>query len=367
MMIMPFAPGGSADNLGRTIQPPLGAARGQQIVIDSDSAQSNCTEGDLMNKLLMCCLAVACASATAPSSAQNYPTRPIRIVVPTAPGGGPDVVARFIAPRLSEDLGKSIVIENRAGANAMIGADVVAKSAPDGYTWLFGTGQNTVNPSIMKKVPHDIVKDFTAVSLVYLSSYMLTVHPTVPARSVKELIGVARAAPDKLNFGSGGVGSAAHLSGELFKMMTGVRMVHVPYKGVGLALTDLVGGQIDLMFPAIPSGLRYHNSGRLVGLGVSSPRRHPSAPDLPAIADTIPKFESRSWIGVLVPAGTPRDIVTRINGAVVKVVNTPEVRQALIQRGADPETNTPEEFARFVRSELERAARVVKAAGVKPQ
>lgn len=315
----------------------------------------------------MCCLVVVFASAIAPSWAQNYPNRPIRIVVPTAPGGGPDVVARFIAPKLTELLGQQIVIDNRAGANAMIGADVVAKSPPDGYTWLFGTGQNTVNPSIMKKVPHDIVKDFTAVSLVYLSSYFLTVHPAVPAKSVKELIGLARAHPNKLNFGSGGIGSAAHLSGELFKMMTGVQMVHVPYKGVGIALGDLLGGQIDLMFPAIPSGLRYHKSGHLRGLGVSSPRRHPSAPDLPTIAETIPKFESRSWIGVLVPAGTPRDIVTRINVAIVKVVNTPEVRQALIARGADPETNTPEQFAKYIREELARAARVVKAAGVKPE
>lgn len=319
-----------------------------------------------MKKNLACCLVLA-GLAAGPGWSQSYPTRPIRLVVPTAPGGGPDVVARFIAPRLSADLGQPIVIENRAGANAMIGADVVAKSPPDGYTWLFATGQNTVNPSIMKKVPHDIVNDFAPVSLVYLSSYLLTVHPTVPARSVKQLIAVARANPGKLNFGSGGVGSAAHLSGELFKMLTGVHMVHVPYKGVGLALTDLVGGQIDLMFPAIPSGLVHHKSKRLVGLGVSSPRRHPSAPELPTIAETIPTFESRSWIGVLVPAGTPKEIVTRVNAAVVKVVNLPEVRQALIERGADPETSTPEGLAKLIRTELERAARVVKAAGVQPE
>jgi tripartite-type tricarboxylate transporter receptor subunit TctC len=320
-----------------------------------------------MKKLVLCCLAVVCAAAIAPGGAQSYPNRPIRIVVPTAPGGGPDVVARFIAPRLTEMLGQQIVIDNRAGANAMIGADAVAKSPPDGYTWLFGTGQNTINPSIMKKVPHDIVEDFTAVSLVYLSSYLLAVHPAVPAKSVRELIAVARAQPNKLNFGSGGVGSTAHLSGELFKMATGTAMVHVPYKGVGIALVDLVGGQIDLMFPAIPSALPYHKSGRLRGLGVTSPRRHPSAQDVPTIAETVPKFESRSWIGVLVPAGTPREIVNRINGAVVKVVNTPEVRQALIAQGADPETNTPEEFAKYIRQELVRAARVVKAAGIQPE
>ena len=320
-----------------------------------------------MKTLLACCAVIVCACATAPACAQTYPTRPIRIVVPTAPGGAPDVVARFLAPKVTEILGQQIVIDNRAGANAMIGADVVAKSPPDGYTWLFGTGQNTVNPSIMKKVPHDIIEDFAPVSLVFLSSYLLTVHPAVPAKSVKELIAIAKAQPNKLNFGSGGTGSAAHLSGELLKMMTGIQMVHVPYKGVGIALGDLVGGQIDLMFPAIPSGLRYHQSGRLRGLGVTSPKRHPSAPELPTIAATVPKFESRSWIGVLMPAGTPRDIVGRVNSAIVKIVNTPDVRQALIAQGADPQTNTPEEFAKFIREEVARAARVVKAAGIRPE
>ena len=196
---------------------------------------------------------------------------------------------------------------------------------------------------------------------------VLAVHPAVPAKSVSELIALARAQPGRLNFGSGGTGSAAHLSAELFKMMTGVRMVHVPYKGVGLALADLLGGQLDLMFPAIASAVPYHRSGRLRGLAVTSPKRHPSAPELPTVAETIPKFESRSWIGVLVPAGTPKDIVARINGAVVKLVNAPDVRQALITLGADPETNTPEEFARFIREEVARAARVVKAAGIKPE
>jgi len=320
-----------------------------------------------MNKILVCCAFVTGVAASAASWGQNYPSRPIRIVVPTAPGGGPDVVARILAPRLIEMLGQQIVVENRAGANAMIGGEVVAKSAADGYTWLFGTGQNTINPSVMKKVPYDIVEDFTAVSLVYQSSYLLTVHPGVPAKSVKELIALARAQPNKLNFGSGGIGSTAHLSGELFKMMTGIQMVHVPYKGVGIALADLVGGQLDLMFPAIASALPYHKSGRLRGLGVTSPRRHPSAPEVPAIAETVPKFESRSWIGVLVPAGTPREIVNRINSALVKLVNTPEMKQTLTAQGADPATDTPEEFAKYIREEVARAARVVKAAGIKPE
>jgi len=315
----------------------------------------------------MCCLFAAYASTCATSLAQNYPTRAIRFVVPTAPGGGPDVVARFIAPRLTELMGQQVVVENRAGANAMIGAEVVARAPADGYTWLFGTGQNTVNPSVMKKVLHDIVNDFAPVSLVYQSSFILVVHPAVPAKSVREFIAAAQAQPNKLNFGSGGIGSAAHLSGELFMMMTGVRMIHVPYKGVGPALSDLIGGQLDLMYPAIASAHPYIQSGRLRALGVTSPKRHPSLPEVPTIAETVPKYESRSWIGVLVPAGTPREIVNRINAAVVKVVNTPEVRQQLIAQGTDPETNTPEEFAKYIREEVARAARVVKAAGIKPE
>ncbi|MDB5812183.1 MAG: hypothetical protein JWN94_4305 [Betaproteobacteria bacterium] len=304
-----------------------------------------------------------CAAA----HAQHYPTRAIRFVVPTAPGGGPDVVARIIAPKLTEVLGRQVVVENRSGANAMIGAEVVARAPADGYTWLFGTGQNTVNASIMKKVPHDIVEDFAPVSLVYQSSFILVVHPNVPAKSVREFIAIAKAQPDKLNFGSGGIGSAAHLSGELFMMMTDTRMIHVPYKGVGLALTDLIGGQLDLMYPAIASAHPYYKSGRLRALGVTSPRRHPSLPEVPTIAETVSKYESRSWIGVLLPAGTPKDIVARINAAVVKVVNAPDIRQALIAQGTDPETNTPEEFGKYIRDEVARAARVVKAAGIKPE
>jgi tripartite-type tricarboxylate transporter receptor subunit TctC len=311
--------------------------------------------------------ALACAFYVGGAWGQAYPTRAIRFVVPTAPGGGPDVIARFLTPKLTEILGQQVVVDNRAGANALIGADVVAKAPADGYTWLFGTGQNTVNPSILKAMPHDIIKDFAPVSLVFQAPYFLLVHPAVPAKSVKEFIAFAKANPNKLNVGSGGIGSAAHLSAELLQVMTGIKMVHVPYKGVGIALADLVGGHIDLMFPALASGLPYHKSGRLRGLGITSPKRHPSAPDVPAIAETVPKFEARSWIGVLVPAGTPREIVNRLNSVFVKLVNTPEVREQLIAQGVDPETNTPDEFAVFLRNEVSRAAQVVKAAGIKPE
>ena len=300
--------------------------------------------------------------------AQSYPSRPIRFVVAAAPGGGVDVVARLLAPKLSELLGQQIVVDNRAGANGLIGAEVVAKASADGYTWLFGTGQHTVNPSLVKKVPYDIVKDFAPVSLVLHAPYFLMVHPTVPASSVKELVAVAKTRPGKLNFGSGGIGSAAHLSAELFKTMARIDMVHVSYKGVGLALVDLVGGHLDLMFPAVASGIPYHKTGRLRGLGITSPRRHPSIPDIPTIAEAaLPGYETRSWYGVLVPAGTPQHIVNRLNALIMKLVSNPEIKAVLVARGVDPETGTPQEFARFIKDELVRAASVVRAAGVEPK
>jgi tripartite-type tricarboxylate transporter receptor subunit TctC len=320
-----------------------------------------------MKKSLFGNLLVAWMSIAGIAWGQSYPNRIIRLVVPTTTGGGTDIVARLYAPKLGEMLGQQVVVDNRAGANALIGADFVAKSAADGYTLLFGTGQNTVNPSLVRKMPHDIVRDFAPVSLVLQSPYFLVVHPSIPAKSVKELIALARANPGKLTFGSAGVGSATHLSGELLKTMARLNMVHVPYKGGNLGLIDLLGGHIDLMFPAIVSILPYYQAGRVRGLGVTSPRRHPSIPEIPAIAETIPGYECRSWYGVLAPAGTPRDIVARLNAALVKLTSTPEIRNALIAQGTDPETNTPEEFARFIRDEVARSARVVKDAGVTPE
>jgi tripartite-type tricarboxylate transporter receptor subunit TctC len=289
-------------------------------------------------------------------------------VVPVAPGGSPDVLARLLAPRLSELLGQQVVVDNRAGGNAMIGAELVAKASADGYTLLLATGQHTVTPSLVKKMPYDIVADFAPVVLIMQAPQLLTVHPSVPARSVRELIALARAKTGRLNFGSGGLGSAAYMSGELFKSMAKVEMVHVSYKGAGPALIDLLGGHLDLMFPAILSGAPYHKAGRLRGLGVTSPRRHPSLPDIPTIAEAaLPGYQTGSWYGILAPAGTPREIVNRINAAVVKLVNATDIRDALIAQGGDPETSTPDELARLMKEELARSAQIVKAAGVKPE
>ncbi len=302
------------------------------------------------------------------AQAQSYPNRVIRWVVPVAPGGSPDVLARALAPRLSELLGQQVVVDNRAGGNAMIGAELVARAPADGYTLLLATGQHTVTPFLVRKMPYDIIGDFAPVALIMQASQLLTVHPAVPVKTVRELITLARTKAGRLNYGSGGLGSAAYMSGELFKSMAAVDMTHISYKGAGPALIDLLGGHLDLMFPAILSSAPYHKTGRLRGLGVTSARRHPSLPDIPAIAEAaLPGYQTGSWYGILASANTPRDIINRLNAAVVKLVNAADIRETLVAQGGDPETGSPEELARLMLEELARSAQIVKAAGVKPE
>ena len=320
-----------------------------------------------MRTLLLWCVAISLAS-TECALAQSYPSRPIRWVVAASPGGGGDIVARLLAPELTQLLGQQVVVDNRPGASAMIGAAIAAKAPADGYTWLFGTGQHTINPNLVKKMQYDIVNDFTPVTPLVFTRYFLMVHPAVPARSVKELIALAKARPGQLNLGSGGTGSTGFLSGVLLQVMAEIKMVHVPYKAVGPALTDLAGGHVDLMFPSITSGIPFHRAGKLRGLGVTSPRRHPSIPDIPTIAEAaLPGYEMQSWFGILVPAGTPREIVNRINAVFVKLVNSPTTRGALIAQGTDPKTDTPEGFARLIQHELARNAKLLRGVGVEPQ
>jgi tripartite-type tricarboxylate transporter receptor subunit TctC len=312
-------------------------------------------------------VAAACLPA-AQASAQSWPTRPIRFIVPVPPGGGADAVARLLSPRMSELLGQQVVVENRAGGNAVIGADFVAKSAPDGYTWLLGTSQHTVTPSIVKQMPYDLAKDFAPVTMLVRAPQLLIVHPSVPAKNVKELIALAKRKPNQLNYGSGGLGSASHLAAEVFKSMAGIQVEHIPYKGIGLAFVDVLSGQLDFAFPAIPSGVPYHRSGRLRALGVTSLRRHPSIPEIPTVAEAaLPGYEVQSWYGALMPAGTRVEIVNRVNAAFNTVLNVPEVKSALIAQGGDPDPGTPEAFGKLIRDELVRNARVTKAAGMTPE
>jgi len=303
-----------------------------------------------------------------PAFAQNYPTRAMRFIVPVPPGGGADTVARLLAPRLTELLGQQVIVDNRAGGNATIGADFVAKAPPDGYTWLLGTSQHTVTPSIVKQVPYDIAADFAPVTLLVRAPQLLMVHPSVPAKSAAELIALAKKQPDRLNYGSGGLGSASHLAAEVFSSMAGIRITHIPYKGVGLAFVDLLGGQLDLSFPAIPSGAPYYRSGRLRALGVTSLRRHASIPEVPTVAEAaLPGYQVQSWYGILVPAGTRADIVSRLNAAFTTALRAPETRAALVAQGGDPDPGTPEEFAKLIKDELVRNAKITRAAGMVPE
>jgi tripartite-type tricarboxylate transporter receptor subunit TctC len=311
---------------------------------------------------------VAALLAAQGALAQSFPARPMRLIVPVPPGGGADFVARLVAPKVGELLGQQMVVDNRAGGNATIGADFVAKSAPDGHTLLVATSQHTVTPSLMRKIPYDIAGDFAPVTLLARAPQLLVVHPAVPAQSVKALIALARSKRGQLNYGSGGIGSASHLSAEVFRSMAKIEIVHVPYKGVGLAFGELVGGHLDLMFPAIPSGVPHHRAGKLRALAVTSSARHPSIPEMPTVAEAaLPGYEVNSWYGVVLPAGTPAAIVTRINAAFVNVLSLPETRTALVERGSDPAPGTADQLARLIRDDLMRNAKIVKAAGVTPE
>jgi len=298
--------------------------------------------------------------------AQGYPNRPLRMVIPYAPGGPVDIVGRVVGARLSDALGQQVIIDNRAGAGGNIALDIVAKSAPDGYTLLMGAnGPIAINPSLYRNMPVDTLKDLNALTVVASSAMILVAHPSVPAATVKELIALAKARPGGINYASSGSGSTAHLASELFKSMAGVQMVHVPYKGAGPALADLVGGQVQTMFTGISSTLPYVKSGKLKALAVSSERRLPIMPELPAVAEDLPGYEVATWYGVFTPVGVPRGVLERLHGALVQVLGTADAQQRLAALGADAHTNTPPQFAAAIRTERAKWARIIKESGAK--
>jgi len=299
--------------------------------------------------------------------AQAYPTHSIRLVVPFPAGGTTDILARAAAQKLSESLGQAVVVDNRPGAAGNIGADLVAKSAPDGYTLLMGTvGTHAINPSLYAKMPYDHVKDFVPVVLVAGVPNVLAVYPAFPVNSVAELIALAKSKPGTINFASSGSGTSIHMSGELFKAMAGVDMTHIPYKGSSPALTDLMGGQVQIMFDNLPSALPLIKAGKLRAIAVTSLKRAPALPDVPTISESgLPGFEASSWFGVLAPAGTPSPIVAKINADVNKWLQSPEAREQLLAQGANAAGGTPEQFAAHIRAETEKWAKVVKASGAK--
>jgi len=299
------------------------------------------------------------------TAAQGYPSRSIRIIVPYAPGGSTDVVFRLLAPRLAEDLGQTVVVDNRPGGSSTIGLDLAAKAPPDGHTW--GTPNITfgANPSLMKKMPFDSEKDLVPVSQVTVVTMVLSLHPSVPARSVKQLIALAKARPGELNFGSAGNASANHLATAKFMNMSGTNLTHVPYKGGGPAVISLVSGETSMLFATIPSAIQHIQSGRLRGLAVSRAQRNPALPEVPTVAEAgVPGFEAIEWNGVMVPAGTPPAVVRRIHQALAKVLGAPAMKERIVNVGAEVVGSSPEEFTAFIKSEFSAWARVIKEVGI---
>ncbi|HET9576452.1 MAG TPA: tripartite tricarboxylate transporter substrate binding protein [Usitatibacter sp.] len=315
-------------------------------------------------------LALAAAGALAaalPSSAQTYPSKPIHFVVPYPAGGPLDTVARLLGSKVSESVRQPVIVENKPGAGGNIGADSVAKSAPDGYTILMGAvATHAINPTLYASIPYDAVRDFIPITQVASTPNVLVVNPAIPANNVREFIAYAKANPGKLNFGSGSTGSAGHLAGELFDTMAGVKMVHVPYKGAGPAMQDLIGGQIQLMFDNLASSLGQIKAGRVKPLAVTTAKRSALAPDLPTISESgLPGFDISTWFGIFVPAKTPQPIVDRLYAEFTRALALPEVREAMLKLGAEPVGNKPEEFAAYIRSEADKYAKLIKASGAK--
>ena len=307
-------------------------------------------------------------AAAGTAAAQGYPARAIRLIVPSAPGAGTDITARILAPKLSGYLGQQVVDENRAGAATMIGGETVARAAPDGYTLLMGISTLAINPAMYRKMAYDALKDFAPISLVVVLPSVLVTHPSLPVRTVKELVALARARPGQINFASAGTGTNPHLTLELFLSMTGITMTHVPYKGTGAGMIDVLAGHIPLTTATLLTVLPYTRAGRLRALGVSSARRSSAAPDIPTVAESgVPGYEATQWFGLLAPAATPRAIVERWHGETVRALNEPEVRDRFVSDGADPVGNTPEEFAAHLRAETAKWAKVVKDIGIKPE
>ena len=323
----------------------------------------------MRNRMLLTLITAALVAAIVPAAAQEYPAKPVRLVVPFTPGGTTDILGRLVAQKLSEAFGRQVLVDNRPGAGGTIGSDIVAKSPPDGYTLIMGhIGTFGVNPTLYPKLPYDAVKDFQPITLFAMIPNLMSVNPSLPVKSVKELIALARAKPGALNYGSGGNGSAAHLATEYFKLMTKTDIVHIPYKGTAPALTDLLAGNISMIITGVPSQLGHIKSGRLRALGVASARRLPLFPELPTIAEAgVKGYEAIQWYGVLAPANTPRPVVAKLNETLVKALQGADVKERLASEAGEPVGNSPEEFHAYIQKEIARWAPVIRASGAKPE
>ena len=300
-----------------------------------------------------------------PSHAQNYPQRPVRILVPLAAGGGMDTIARGLALRLADTLGQGFVVDNRPGAGSQVALEILAAAAPDGHTLMMISATTVVHP-ILYKSRFDILRDFAPISQVSAQGYVLVVHPAIPVKSAAELVQYMRAYPGKLNYGSSGIGSPIHMCGELFQIATGTRMIHIPFKGMGAAYSDLIGGQIQLSFPTIISSIPHINAGRLRALAVTTPTRVPAVPDIPTLAEAgVPGVVVVNWYGLIAPGGTPKAVIDRIGGETVKAMQSPDMMKRLVAEGSAAVGGSPREFAAHIRAEHELWARVIKQAGIR--
>jgi tripartite-type tricarboxylate transporter receptor subunit TctC len=316
----------------------------------------------------VCALSALTIVLAASALAQNYPSRPIRIVVPYLAGGGVDTAARVVGQKLGEAFGQSVIVDNKPGANTNIGSDFVAKSAPDGYTLLLANSSQVANVSIYGKMPYDLRKDLGPVTLIGTTPVLLVVHPSLPVKSAKDLIALAKSKPGQLTYASAGFGSPTHIAPELFRWMAGIDMLHIPYKGGSQVVTDLVGGQITLYFSAMSTGLPLVKTGRLRALGVTSPKRFPAVPDIPTIAESgLPGYELVGWFALLLPRATPEAIVATLNAAAVKVLGTPDMKERLLNDGIEVVGSSPQDLDAFIRKELVKYEKLVRAANIRPE
>lgn len=311
-------------------------------------------------------LAAAVSAQTAtPVSGPAYPTKPIRFLVGFPPGGTNDIVARIIAPKLGENLGQQIIVDNRGGANTAIATEIGARAVPDGYTILMNAPGHATNPSL-RKLPFDSVKDFAFITLIAEAQNLLVAHPSLPARNVKELIALSKKNPGQINYGSSGTGTSVHLAAALFEYMTGVEWVHIPYKGGGPGLIALLSGEVSLYFGNMPTVIRQARDGKLRALAVTGAKRAPAAPDIPTVAESgVPGYEVTAFYGLSAPVKTPRPVLDRLHAEAVRAINAPEVRDKLQRLGADPVANSAEQYATFMQNEIAKWAKVIKAAGIK--
>jgi len=300
--------------------------------------------------------------------AQSFPTKPVHVIVPFPPGGGTDVVARTVAPKMAELLGQPFVVENRAGAGGNIGTEFVARAAPDGHTLLVASASTAINTTLVRDLPWDFARDFAPVVLLVVNQHLLAAHPSVPVSGVKELVALAKAKPGQVSYASYGSGSSSHLAAELFKMMAGVDLLHVPYKGAAPAITDVLGGQVNVLFADVAPMLVHLKSGKLKALGIASARRFEGLPDVPTISESgVPGFESGGFLGLVAPARTPAAVISALNAAAQKTLAMPDVRERLLALASPPVGGPPEEFQKRIRDEIDKWARVIRAANIKPE